>query len=63
MTAAGMEVTVEVATNEDPIAGRILAAGQEARPFTGWLQLLSALQEAIGTLRYQETQEVCADET
>jgi hypothetical protein len=53
MTAAGMQVTVEVATIEDPIAGRILAAGQEARPFTGWLQLLSALQDAIGTLRSQ----------
>jgi hypothetical protein len=44
-------VTVEVTEIAEPISGQIQAVGQAPRPFTGWLQLLSALQDAVGSLR------------
>lgn len=40
-------VVVEVSACGDPIAGEVAVAGGAARPFTGWLQLLSMLQDAF----------------
>jgi hypothetical protein len=39
-------VTVEVEPGSDPISGRI-SDEQGTRPFTGWLELATALQAAL----------------
>ena len=45
-----MRVGVEFDATNDPIAGW-LTSGAERRPFTGWLGLISALEQAIGVGR------------
>jgi hypothetical protein len=51
-------VTVDVTSVAEPIAGTITAVGDAARPFNGWLQMISVLQEALESLRVPDkTQE------
>jgi hypothetical protein len=44
-------VTVNVRWVAEPIAGNVTADGQATRPFTGWLQMLAVLQEALESVR------------
>lgn len=53
MTSA-RRVTVEVDPDGEPIAGRVQNDREPSRPFTGWLELLAALEAA---LRPNESQE------
>ncbi len=43
--------TVDLTAVDDPIAGSITVDGLESHGFTGWLQLLGGLQEAIAALQ------------
>ncbi len=43
--------TVALTAVADPIAGEVIAEGFEPRAFTGWLQLLSALQDAVAAMQ------------
>ncbi len=47
MTAESLQLTLRFVSVADPVAGQLLLDGKSPRPFTGWLQLISALQEAI----------------
>jgi hypothetical protein len=40
-------VTVEVDPNCEPITGRLENEPEPSRPFTGWLELLAALEAAL----------------
>jgi len=51
-----LRVFVEFDATDDPIAGS-LSAGDEQRPFTGWLGLISALERAIDTGRVAHARE------
>jgi hypothetical protein len=42
-----LRVQLEFEASEDPIAGTV-TAGDERRPFTGWLGLIAGLEHAIG---------------
>jgi hypothetical protein len=53
MSSQAARVTIDLTATGDPIAGQLTAEGRAPRPFTGWLQLISGLQEAVETLRDQ----------
>ena len=42
------QITLEIDTSGPPIHGRLRAAPDIDRPFTGWISLLAALDETIG---------------
>jgi hypothetical protein len=46
-----LRVEMEACGGRDQIMGRILSEDGPAQPYTGWLQLLSALQGLATTLR------------
>jgi hypothetical protein len=39
-------LVIELDLGAEPIAGRVLEAGSPARPFTGWMALVSAVEDA-----------------
>ena len=51
-----LRVCVEFDATDDPIAG-CLSTGEEQRPFTGWLGLISALERAIDDGRVEDARE------
>lgn len=53
MSSPSARVTIDLTATGDPIAGQLSAGDRAPRPFTGWLQLMSGLQEAVETLRDQ----------
>jgi hypothetical protein len=48
--AAPPRLTIEILTTRNPLHGRLLLEGGDARPFTGWLGLLSALELRVSEL-------------
>ena len=50
-------VIVEAATDCEPIAGRIEGEREASRPFTGWLELIAALEAELSPRASQETEE------
>ncbi len=50
MQPAEAVVTVELSVDGEQIAGRVRSGDGPERPFSGWLQLLSAFQEVAGRL-------------
>ena len=44
-------MTVVLDSAHPPITGQVRSAGQPERPFVGWLELLTALDGAIGDLQ------------
>lgn len=52
----GMTVTIWVYVNRT-LSGRVAGDGGEAREFFGWLQLLSILNELVGTVGQREPHE------
>ena len=48
--AAPTLLTIEILTTRNPLHGRLLLEGGDARPFTGWLGLLSALELRVSEL-------------
>jgi hypothetical protein len=43
-----INVSLDIDRGTVPITGRLVAAGVAERPFTGWTELFSALETAIG---------------
>ena len=43
-------ISVLLDSAQPPIAGQVRTTGQPERPFVGWLELLAALDAAIGAL-------------
>lgn len=41
-------ITLEIDSDQAPIRGQLHASGKLTRPFTGWISLLAALEQAIG---------------
>lgn len=51
MTSFGyVRLTLDLEAAARPVAGRLHVAGQSDRSFSGWLQLLAALEEAVENL-------------
>jgi hypothetical protein len=44
-TAAPVKLVLELAVGSDPIAGRLHLGDRDARPFSGYLELMSLLEE------------------
>jgi hypothetical protein len=51
MSSQAARVTIDLTATGDPIAGHVTAEGRAPRPFTGWLALMSGLQEALEMLQ------------
>jgi hypothetical protein len=47
MEKAPLRLTVEIVDINEPLRGRLLHDGSPEEPFTGWLGLLSVLQEQV----------------
>ena len=47
-------IAVLVSSAQRPITGQVQTPGQPERPFVGWLELLAALDGAIGALQAVE---------
>jgi hypothetical protein len=45
-TSGTLSVRVELIETSEPISGRLIDASGEATPFSGWIELVSALQAA-----------------
>jgi hypothetical protein len=43
--AASVEVTIEMKCESDPVAGKLSMRDREPRLFTGWLELMSMLED------------------
>jgi hypothetical protein len=50
-------LTVSVESAGTPITGRVLVGGQPERPFTGWVGLVAALDDAIRALQQRNGDE------
>ena len=50
MQTGAAVLTVELSVDGEQIAGRVLSDDGPERPFSGWLQLLSAFQDVAGAL-------------
>lgn len=44
-----LRVTIDVEAEREPIEGRVAVPGEDGRQFTGWLELMSALQDLLHT--------------
>lgn len=42
-----LRVTIDVEAEREPINGRVAAVDGDGRQFTGWLELMSALQDIL----------------
>jgi hypothetical protein len=51
VSAQTVQITIDLTAIGDSIVGQLSAGGRAPRQFTGWLQLISGLQEAVETLR------------
>lgn len=40
------ELMLTIDVESDPISGSVSATGVEARPFTGWIELVAAIESA-----------------
>jgi hypothetical protein len=50
---AGTRIVLEVVSSE-PLQGRVLAEGADSRPFTGWLGLMEALRQVLGSKQTEQ---------
>jgi hypothetical protein len=41
-------ITLEFDPGQEPISGRVLDRNEQGQPFSGWMGLVAALQEALG---------------
>jgi hypothetical protein len=44
--AGSVQVKIEMTRESDPVTGKVSTRDRESREFTGWLELMSMLEEA-----------------
>ena len=49
-----MTVTIRWEPGRRPVRGHVLSGTRPPRPFSGWLELLALLHEALGTTKEEE---------
>lgn len=56
MGTGALKVTIDVAEERDPLNGSVAADHGDPRQFTGWLELMSALQDILEERDSETTQ-------